>query len=143
MAPKTKPRASLKATLANCPAPLAVRNESDAVKGSENVPQNPYEFYCVFEDWHWALPDEYKDRTLQQWLAMSRRGNFCPYFKAVNERSVPMFRRKDVVSWFMMKFQQLHPEAISALRAANFPEPSAPQSGYPQPKKRGARRATP
>ena len=102
---------------------------------NQDINNNPA--FCTFEEWIGHAPTEFRELTLAQWLAKSRRGDWAPYLKPFGERSTPYWRRTDLVIYFRLKWNVLYPTAVESLLKAGFPEPEQPKYKMVKKKKGG------
>jgi hypothetical protein len=83
--------------------------------------------HCVFEDWQPALPPEHQHLSRQQWEAKGRVGSGIKITRALGKRSPALYRKLDVMEFFVARFGISHPDAIQKLLDLGFPRIPAPE----------------
>jgi hypothetical protein len=77
-------------------------------------------YFCTMEQVEEHLPEHLRGRSLQQWIAISKNGDWAPVFHFGNGT---YFRKASVLKACLRLFGKTHPELIAGMNQAGFTMP--------------------
>lgn len=74
--------------------------------------------FCTFEQWSPFLPTPFKDRSESEWQARSHADNWAKFIRIDGQRSTALYRKRDIIVFFRLKYGAVFPECVEALLAS-------------------------